>query len=402
MVSLGSYPAQIRSALKLVIEPVFEADFRPVSFGFRPKKAAHDALQVLLDESFRGSRWVMETDIANCFSAIPHDRLMSAATDKRICDRKVLKLLRAMLASGVMEDGTVRRPVSGTPQGGVVSPLLCNVYLNRLDRAWETEGSGTLVRYADDLLVTCRSRAEAEAALRKVTALLADLGLQPKADKTRIVPWRWEARGSTFSASITVWCAPGVEAEPSASYSWPAGPHVERPSTPATGYVSSRTEGGCWFLSKKSSGASTGSCAAGPGSSGSGTRLAPSTRSGSTRSTASEYSSGTFIANTGGGVSGGCYEARTNSAWSPQRIRRRSQTQPGLAGSHSRTPPVKNVGEPCAGEPHARFDVAGAGNGAVTATEHGSPRETKGPEPGPAYHRHRASARPYQPLSGAM
>jgi len=187
----------VQAALKLVIEPVFEADFRPVSFGFRPKKAAHDALQVLLDESFRGSRWVMETDIANCFSAIPHDRLMSAV-EERICDRKVLKLLGAMLASGVMEDGTVRRPVSGTPQGGVVSPLLCNVYLNRLDRAWETEGSGTLVRYADDLLVMCRSRAEAEAALQMVTVLLADLGLQPKADKTRIVHLEVGGEGFDF------------------------------------------------------------------------------------------------------------------------------------------------------------------------------------------------------------
>ena len=176
----------VQAALKLVIEPVFEADFRSVSFGFRPKKAAHDALQVILDESFRAQRWVVETDIANCFSAIPHDRLMSAV-EERICDRKVLKLLRAMLGSGVMEDGALRRPVSGTPQGGVVSPLLCNVYLNRLDRAWETEGSGVLIRYADDLVVMCRSGVEAERALNKLTALLADLGLGPKAAKTRIV-----------------------------------------------------------------------------------------------------------------------------------------------------------------------------------------------------------------------
>ena len=141
----------VQAAVKIVIEPVFEADFRPCSFGFRPKRSAHDALQVLLDESFRGRRWVVETDIANCFSAIPHDRLMSLV-EERVCDRKVLKLLRAMLASGVMEDGTVRHAVTGTPQGGVVSPLLCNVYLNRLDRRWEAEGSGVLARYADDLV----------------------------------------------------------------------------------------------------------------------------------------------------------------------------------------------------------------------------------------------------------
>jgi RNA-directed DNA polymerase len=187
----------VQAAVKIVIEPVFEADFRPASFGFRPKRAAHDALQVLLDESFRGKRWVVETDIANCFGAIPHDRLMSAV-EERICDRKVLKLLRTMLRSGVMEDGAVRHAVTGTPQGGVVSPLLCNVYLNRLDRAWETDGSGVLVRYADDLVVMCRSRAEAERALLKLTALLAELGLEPKAAKTRIVHLEAEGEGFDF------------------------------------------------------------------------------------------------------------------------------------------------------------------------------------------------------------
>ena len=145
----------VQAALKTVIEPVFEADFRPASFGFRPKRSAHDALQVLLDESFRGKRFVVETDIADCFSAIPHEQLMSAV-EERICDRKVLKLLRAMLRSGVMEDGAVRHAATGTPQGGVVSPLLCNVYLNRLDREWERSGHGVLVRYAD--LSRCRDK----------------------------------------------------------------------------------------------------------------------------------------------------------------------------------------------------------------------------------------------------
>ena len=150
----------VQAALKIVLEPVFEADMLPCSFGFRPKRSAHDALQVLIDESFEGKRWVVETDIANCFTAIPHDGLMSALSE-RICDRKVLALLRAFLPAGVMEDGAVRRPVSGTPQGGVVSPLLCNVYLNRLDRAWRP-AYGSLVRYADDLLVVCSNRGQAE------------------------------------------------------------------------------------------------------------------------------------------------------------------------------------------------------------------------------------------------
>ena len=176
----------VQTAAKIVLEPVFEADFLPCSFGFRPKRAAHDALQVLLDETFRGRAWVVETDIANCFSAIPHDRLM-LAVGERVCDRNVLKLLRAMLRAGVMEDGQVRRPATGTPQGGPLSPLLCNAYLHRLDRAWSAPEHGELVRFADDLVVCCQSRVQAEAALARLTGLLASLGLEPKAAKTRIV-----------------------------------------------------------------------------------------------------------------------------------------------------------------------------------------------------------------------
>jgi RNA-directed DNA polymerase len=138
----------VQAAAKIVLEPVFEADFLPASFGFRPKRSAHDALQVLVDECGRGRRWVAETDIASCFSAIPHEKLMQAVQE-RVCDQAVLKLLRVMLRAGVMEDGQVRRPVTGTPQGGVLSPLMCNVYLHRLDRAWD-ERDGVLVRFADD------------------------------------------------------------------------------------------------------------------------------------------------------------------------------------------------------------------------------------------------------------
>ncbi len=111
----------MQTALKLAAEPVFEADFLPCSFGFRPARSAHDALQVLVDEAWRGRRWVVETDIANCFEAIPHEGLM-AAVEERIVDRHVLKLLRTLLSAGVMEDGAVRRSGAGAPQGGVISP----------------------------------------------------------------------------------------------------------------------------------------------------------------------------------------------------------------------------------------------------------------------------------------
>jgi len=176
----------VQAALKIVIEPIFEADMLPCSFGFRPKKAAHDALQVLLDQTWQNRRWVVETDIASCFEAIGHDRLMTAI-EERVCDQQVLKLLRALLRAGVLEDGTVRRPVTGTPQGGVISPLLANVYLHRLDRAWNVDRDGVLVRYADDLVVMCHSRRQAHRALATLTQLLAELGLTPKASKTRIV-----------------------------------------------------------------------------------------------------------------------------------------------------------------------------------------------------------------------
>src|SRR5215210_3710586 len=114
----------VQAAAKLVVEPIFEADMLECSFGFRPRRSAHDALQVLVDETWGSRRWVLESDVANCFEAIPHSQLMSAI-EERIVDRHVLKLLRAMLRAGVMEDGSVKRSATGTPQGGVISPVLC-------------------------------------------------------------------------------------------------------------------------------------------------------------------------------------------------------------------------------------------------------------------------------------
>jgi RNA-directed DNA polymerase len=110
----------VHAAVKIVIEPIFEADMLECSFGFRPGRSAHDALQVVVDESWRGRRWVAESDIADCFEAIPHEGLMSAI-EERIVDRHVLKLLRAMLRAGVLENGSVKRGASGTPQGGVLT-----------------------------------------------------------------------------------------------------------------------------------------------------------------------------------------------------------------------------------------------------------------------------------------
>jgi RNA-directed DNA polymerase len=176
----------VQAAARIVLEPIFEADFLACSFGFRPKRSTHDALQILIDEAWRGQRWVVETDIASCFEAIPQDGLM-AAIEERIVDRKLLMLVRGMLRTGVMEHGAVRRRDAGTPQGGVISPLLANVYLHRLDRDWQNAGDGVLVRYADDLVVMCKNRKQAVGALDALTAILAGLGLEPKPAKTRIV-----------------------------------------------------------------------------------------------------------------------------------------------------------------------------------------------------------------------
>ena len=176
----------VQAAIKIVLEPIFEADMLPCSFGFRPKRSTHDALQVLIDESWRGRRWVVETDIANCFEAIPHEKLIQAVQE-RVCDRSVVQLLRGMLRAGVMHDGQVRRSVTGTPQGGVASPLLANIYLHRIDRAWDAREHGVLVRFADDVVVMCSSERQAQAALAQLRVLLADLGLEPKAAKTRIM-----------------------------------------------------------------------------------------------------------------------------------------------------------------------------------------------------------------------
>ena len=159
----------VQAAVKIVLEPVFEADMLPCSFGFRPRRAAHDALQVLIDESWRGRRWVVETDIANCFSAIPHEKLMQAV-EERVCDQAVLKLLRAMLRGG-SDGGRAGAPVGlPAPRRAGWSPrLLANIYLHRIDRAWDVREHGVLVRYADDAAGDVPVPAAGRGALARLT-----------------------------------------------------------------------------------------------------------------------------------------------------------------------------------------------------------------------------------------
>lgn len=177
-----------QTAAKLVLEPIFEADFRACSFGFRPRRSATDAKEAIRLTGGRGHRFVVDADIRSFFDSIDRDVLMERLR-QRISDRRVLKLLRKWLQAGVMEDGAVRKSTTGTPQGGVISPLLANIMLDVLDEAWERdcEHLGRLVRYADDFVVLCRKRSQAEEALRRIRAILGELRLELQPSKTRLV-----------------------------------------------------------------------------------------------------------------------------------------------------------------------------------------------------------------------
>jgi group II intron reverse transcriptase/maturase len=178
----------VQMAAKLVLEPIFEAEFKPTSYGFRPKRSATMALETLRKRGAKGGNHVLDADIRDYFGSIDHEKLLKLMS-KRISDRRVLKLLKKWLEAGVMEEGRVRHPTAGTPQGGVISPLLANVYLQVLDAAWAREGAqyGTLVRYADDLVVMCNTTSQVERAEARVKRVLAWLGLELHPEKTRRV-----------------------------------------------------------------------------------------------------------------------------------------------------------------------------------------------------------------------
>lgn len=177
-------------------EPIFEADFLPCSYGYRRKRSATDALEAIRVAFPGGFVWAVEFDIADFFGSIDHDVVMGLV-ERRISDRRTLKLIRGWLGAGVMVDGALQETVSGTPQGGVISPLLANIVLRELDAALEGR-NGVFVRYADDGVVLVASQAHAEQALAVVRDTLAGMGLALHADKTKIVDLREGREGFDF------------------------------------------------------------------------------------------------------------------------------------------------------------------------------------------------------------
>ncbi|MFC4602002.1 group II intron reverse transcriptase/maturase [Cohnella hongkongensis] len=178
----------VQMATKLIMEPIFESDFQECSFGFRPKRGAKQALERIRKACNRKGNWVVDVDIQGYFDNINQEKLMKLV-EMRISDRRILKLIRQWLGAGVMEEGTVRRSDLGTPQGGVISPLLANIYLNYFDRLWEKHGKevGELTRYADDFVVVCKTRKDALHAYKLIQAIMERLELTLHPEKTRIV-----------------------------------------------------------------------------------------------------------------------------------------------------------------------------------------------------------------------
>jgi RNA-directed DNA polymerase len=175
----------VQEACRSMIEPIFEAEFLDSSHGFRPGKSVETACVQVEQYLAESKVWVVDLDIDKCYDSIPHDPLIDRVA-RQIADGKVLDLIRSFLTSGVMEEMNIRHETTGTPQGGIISPVLANIFLHDLDMALEKRGTAW-VRYADDVVALCQSREEAEQVLEFIREVLQGLGLKLSPEKTRIV-----------------------------------------------------------------------------------------------------------------------------------------------------------------------------------------------------------------------
>jgi RNA-directed DNA polymerase len=187
----------VQGALRHVLEPIFETSMAEHSYGFRPGRGAKDALRRVNRLLKAGHVHVVDADLKSYFDTISHARLL-ALVKQRVADGRVLALVESFLRAGVLEEARGWQATErGTPQGGVISPLLANIYLNPLDHQMAAAGY-ELVRYADDFVILCRSRTEAEQALDAVKAWVKEAGLQLHPDKTRITDARQQGGGFDF------------------------------------------------------------------------------------------------------------------------------------------------------------------------------------------------------------
>lgn len=207
----------VQMALKIVIEPIFEAGFEDNSYGYRPKKSGQQAAVEVKEYLNRGFNMVIEADLEDCFGSIPHKELMEMIAEK-MADSRIMHLIKLFLKAGVMEDGRVEISDKGTPQGGVISPLFANIYLDKIDKGWKSlNGVARLIRYADDLVIVTRHKVNES--MKRLEFLTQSLKLKLHPTKTRII----DAEEDSFDFLGYSFCRKKMRRrEQMGAYFWPS------------------------------------------------------------------------------------------------------------------------------------------------------------------------------------